>query len=102
MRSPPLDPFGTLIFQVVGQQLSVRSTRAIVSRIEQSFGGHLPSPLELLERDPRVLREAGLSTRKGMTLRALAERFVDETSSGLILTVRAITTGFKKWFSKNV
>jgi DNA-3-methyladenine glycosylase II len=74
---PPLDAFGTLIFQVVGQQLSVAATRTIVSRIEDRFGGHLPSPVELLAADPEVLRTAGLSSRKGATLRALAERFVD-------------------------
>jgi DNA-3-methyladenine glycosylase II len=66
-----------LIFQVTGQQLSVGATRAILSRLEQSFGGHLPSPAELLGADPQVVRASGLSTRKGATLRALAERFVD-------------------------
>jgi DNA-3-methyladenine glycosylase II len=74
---PPLDAFGTLIFQVAGQQLSVRATRAIVSRIEEHFGGRLPSPAELLAADPDVLRASGLSARKGETLRALAGRFVD-------------------------
>jgi DNA-3-methyladenine glycosylase II len=74
---PPLDAFATLIFQVVGQQLSVAATRTIVSRIEDSLGGRLPTPEELLASDPQVLRTAGLSTRKGATLRALAERFVD-------------------------
>jgi len=74
---PPLDAFGTLIFQVVGQQLSVAATRTIVSRIEQRFGGRLPSPAELLAADPQLLRAAGLSARKGATLQALAERFVD-------------------------
>jgi DNA-3-methyladenine glycosylase II len=74
---PPLDAFGTLIFQVAGQQLSVRATRAIVSRIEEHFGGRLPSPAELLAADPDVLHTNGLSARKGETLRALAERFVD-------------------------
>jgi DNA-3-methyladenine glycosylase II len=74
---PPLDAFGTLIFQVVGQQLSVAATRTIVSRIEQRFGGHLPSPTELLAADPQVLRATGLSARKGATIRALAERFQD-------------------------
>ena len=74
---PALDAFGTLTFQVAGQQLSVRATRTILSRLEQHFGGHLPSPAELLAADPHVLRASGLSTRKGATLRALAERFVD-------------------------
>jgi DNA-3-methyladenine glycosylase II len=74
---PGLDAFGTLIFQVTGQQLSVRATRTILSRLEEHFGGHLPSPVELLQADPQVLRASGLSTRKGATLRALAERFAD-------------------------
>ncbi len=74
---PPLDAFGTLIFQVAGQQLSVAATRTIVSRLQERFGGHLPSPAELLASDPQVIRDAGLSWRKGATLRAIAERFVD-------------------------
>jgi DNA-3-methyladenine glycosylase II len=74
---PPLDAFGTLIFQVAGQQLSVSATRTIVSRIEQHFGGHLPSPAELLAAEPGVLRASGMSNRKEATLRELAERFVD-------------------------
>ncbi len=74
---PHLDAFGTLIFQVAGQQLSVSSTRAIIAHLQERFGGHLPSPAELLAADPQVLRDSGFSTRKGATLRALAERFVD-------------------------
>jgi DNA-3-methyladenine glycosylase II len=74
---PTLDAFGTLIFQVVGQQLSVRATRTIVSRLQQRFDGHMPSPQELLAVDPQELRASGMSTRKGATLRALAERFLD-------------------------
>jgi DNA-3-methyladenine glycosylase II len=74
---PSLDAFGTLIFQVAGQQLSVAATRTIVSRLQDRFGGHLPSPAELLAADPGVLRESGLSYRKGATIRALAERFAD-------------------------
>jgi DNA-3-methyladenine glycosylase II len=74
---PPLDGFGTLVFQIAGQQLSVASTRAIVGHLEEHFGGHMPSAAELLAADPQVLRDSGFSRRKGETLRALAERFVD-------------------------
>jgi DNA-3-methyladenine glycosylase II len=74
---PVLDAFGTLVFQVAGQQLSVAATRAIVSRLEENFGGHMPTAAELLAADPEVLRASGFSYRKGATLRALAERFVD-------------------------
>ena len=74
---PPLDAFSTLVFQVAGQQLSVGSTRAIISHLQQRFGGHMPSPAQLLAADPKVLRDSGFSARKGDTLRAIAERFVD-------------------------
>jgi DNA-3-methyladenine glycosylase II len=74
---PPLDAFGTLVFQVAGQQLSVSSTRAIIRHLEERFGGRMPSAAELLAADPQVLRDSGFSARKGQTLRALAERFVD-------------------------
>ena len=74
---PAMDLFGALLFQVIGQQLSVAATRRILARIEALFGGHLPSPTELLGVDPAKIREAGLSWRKITTLRDLAERLSD-------------------------
>ncbi len=74
---PPMDLYGALLFQVTGQQLSVAATRRILARIEALFGGHLPSPAELLRTDPGQLREAGLSWRKVSTLRDLAVRLTD-------------------------
>ena len=76
-RLPAMDLYGALLFQVVGQQLSVPATRTILARIEALFGGHLPSPAELLGIDPGRLRQAGLSWRKIGTLRDLAERLSD-------------------------
>jgi DNA-3-methyladenine glycosylase II len=74
---PPMDLFGALVFQVTGQQLSVASRRRILDRIQEMFGGHLPSPAELLQADPARLRQTGLSGRKISTLRDLAERLTD-------------------------
>jgi DNA-3-methyladenine glycosylase II len=74
---PPMDLYGALLFQVTGQQLSVPATRRTLARIQALFGGHLPSPAELLTVDPARLREAGLSWRKAGTLRDLAERMTD-------------------------
>ena len=76
-RLPRMDLFGALLFQVTGQQLSVVATRRIVGRIQDLFGGHLPSPAQLLSVDPAKLREAGLSWRKIGTLRDLAGRLAD-------------------------
>src|ERR1700680_3978407 len=74
---PAMDLFGALLFQVVGQQLSVAGTRRILGRIEILFGGRLPSPAELLEVPSESLRQAGLSWRKVSTLRDLAEHLSD-------------------------
>jgi DNA-3-methyladenine glycosylase II len=74
---PPMDLFGALVFQVTGQQLSVASRRRILDRIREMFGGHLPSPAELLQADAGGMRQAGLSGRKVSTLRDLAERLTD-------------------------
>jgi DNA-3-methyladenine glycosylase II len=76
-RLPVMDAFGVLIFQVVGQQLSVAATRTILGRLTDRFGGRLPTPAELLAADPEEVRAAGLSHRKVQTLRELAQRFVD-------------------------
>ena len=74
---PPMDLFGALLFQVVGQQLSVAATRRTVARLEARFGGRLPSAAEVLAADPAQLRDAGLSWRKVSTLRDLAGRWSD-------------------------
>jgi DNA-3-methyladenine glycosylase II len=74
---PPMDLFGAVLFQITGQQLSVAATRRTLERIEALFGGHLPSPTELLAVEPSSLRAAGLSWRKIGTLRELAERLTD-------------------------
>jgi DNA-3-methyladenine glycosylase II len=76
---PPLDAFGTLIFQVAGQQLSVASTRRILERLWALFDGRNPTPAELLAVDPAALRATGFSGRKVETLRSVAQAFTDGT-----------------------
>ena len=53
-----MDLFGALLFQIVGQQLSVAATRRILERIEARFGGRLPSASDVVGADP-----AGFATR---------------------------------------
>jgi DNA-3-methyladenine glycosylase II len=74
---PPMDLFGALLFQIVGQQLSVAATRQILGRIEARFGGRIPSAADVLSTDPAQFRDAGLSWRKIGTLRELAQRLSD-------------------------
>jgi DNA-3-methyladenine glycosylase II len=74
---PPMDLFGALLFQIAGQQLSVAATRRTLARIEERFGGHLPSAADVLGTDPAQFRGDGLSWRKVSTLRELAARLSD-------------------------
>jgi DNA-3-methyladenine glycosylase II len=74
---PKMDAFGTLLFQIIGQQLSVVATRAILNRLEALFGGRLPTPRELIDIGAEQVHAAGLSKRKVETMRALAQAFVD-------------------------
>ncbi len=72
-----MDAFGTLVFQVIGQQLSVSATRRILGRLQDLFGGRLPAPAALLSADPGDLQKVGLSRRKVATLRAIAAQFAN-------------------------
>ncbi len=75
---PRMDAFGTLIFQIIGQQLSVQATRRLLARLQDEFAGQLPAPAQLLDADPDALHAAGLSRRKVQTIRALAAEFASQ------------------------
>jgi len=72
-----MDLFGSLLSQIAGQQLSVAATRRTMERVRSLFGGHLPSPTDVLGVEASDLRAAGFSWRKVATIRDLAERFSD-------------------------
>jgi DNA-3-methyladenine glycosylase II len=72
------DHYGVLVRSIVGQQLSTRSAAAIHARLLERFGGHAPTPEEVLADDPDELRTAvGLSHAKVRYLRSLAEHVLD-------------------------
>jgi len=68
------DHYAALVRSIVGQQLSTKAARAIHARLLDVFGGHEPTPREILAADPDELRgAAGLSRAKVAFLRSLAE-----------------------------
>jgi len=76
-RPAPGDHYGALVRSIVGQQLSVLAARSIYRRLVEFFGGHTPSPREVLAADPDEMRvAAGLSRAKTTFLRSLAEHVV--------------------------
>jgi DNA-3-methyladenine glycosylase II len=73
----PGDAYGALVRSIVGQQLSTKAARTIFERLTDRFGGHTPTPRELLDADPEDIRAAGLSRPKVAYLRDLAEHVED-------------------------
>lgn len=84
---PHMDAFGALVFQIVGQQLSVQATRRLLTRLQDEFDGRLPTPGDVLEADPETLHASGVSRRKVQTIRALAAEFAEGRISDETLRV---------------
>lgn len=75
--------FEALLFQIVGQQISVSAANAIYARLRALFDGGRPSP-EVLARTPvDALRGIGLSARKAEYARDLARRAAGGELDGL-------------------
>jgi DNA-3-methyladenine glycosylase II len=76
-RARPLgDPFNVLVYSIIGQQISGYAARAIAGRLQERFGGRLPSPKELLTLDAADFRAIGFSGRKVEYVRSLAEHII--------------------------
>ena len=69
--TPTPDPFGTLIRNVTGQQLSVKAAASIHARLTATLGE--VSPDTLLAASGDTLRGAGLSWAKVRTVQATAQ-----------------------------
>jgi DNA-3-methyladenine glycosylase II len=72
-----MDLFGALVFQIIGQQISVIAATAIFARLTGQFGGRVPDAVEVAAIDQGTLRGLGLSWRKAATVLELAQRFSD-------------------------
>jgi DNA-3-methyladenine glycosylase II len=84
-RLPSMDLFGALVFQIIGQQISVTAATAIFARLTARFGGRVPDAGELAAVDQKTLRGLGLSWRKAATVLDLAQRFSDGRMSEAML-----------------
>jgi DNA-3-methyladenine glycosylase II len=71
-RERPGDAYGALLRSIVGQQLSTKAASSIYGRLTDIFGGHAPTPRQLLAAGADEIRAAGLSNAKVAYLRDLA------------------------------
>jgi DNA-3-methyladenine glycosylase II len=73
----PNDLWGALVLQVIGQQLSLASAAAILTRLEALNSDRMPTPAGLLATDAETLRGIGMSYAKAAYLHDLAARLED-------------------------
>ncbi|CAN5440328.1 DNA-3-methyladenine glycosylase [soil metagenome] len=76
-RASRSDPYTALARAICGQQLSTKAAATIWGRIEELYGGGVPTPEQVIDSDPQELRDAGLSWSKVSYFRDLAERVRD-------------------------
>jgi DNA-3-methyladenine glycosylase II len=100
------DAYGALLRSIVGQQLSTKAARTIYGRMLGLFGGHAPTPEQLLAADPDEIRAAGLSRPKINYLRDLAQHVedgeleldrLDELSDEKIIEELTAVKGIGEW-----
>lgn len=75
--------FEALLFQIVGQQISVSAANAIYARLRALFPGDRPDPERLAQISVEDLRRIGLSTRKAEYARDLGRRAAEGELDGL-------------------
>ena len=106
VRGRPADAYGALLRAIVGQQLSVKAARTIYTRLTDLFGGHTPTPQELLAVEPDTLRAVGLSRAKATYVRSLAEHVLsgeleldrlDELSDEAVMREVTAVKGLGRW-----
>jgi DNA-3-methyladenine glycosylase II len=76
-------PFEALLEAILHQQLHANAARAILGRLKANFGDLHPRPEQLLAAPDEVLRAAGLSQQKLLSLRDLAAKTLDGTVPSL-------------------
>jgi DNA-3-methyladenine glycosylase II len=76
-KLPAMGLFGALVFQIIGQQISVIAATAIFARLTGHFSGRVPDAAVVAAVSQETLHGLGLSRRKAATVLDLAQRFSD-------------------------
>src|ERR1700691_5891124 len=76
-------PFEALLEAILYQQLHANAARAILGRLLALFGDVHPQPEQLLSAPEEMLRAAGVSRSKLLSLRDLAAKTLDGTVPSL-------------------
>lgn len=104
--TPHANYYQELIDSIIGQQLSVAAARTIRARCMVLFNDQLPSPEQILSKDPEELRAVGLSRPKVAYIQDLARHIIDGTvafehiddlSNEAIIAMLTAVKGIGEW-----
>jgi DNA-3-methyladenine glycosylase II len=84
-RPPRTDVYAALVRAIVGQQLSTRAARAIYDRLVDRFGGHPPTPRQILDDDPDELRVAAELSDEEVIAELVAVNGIGEWTAHIFL-----------------
>lgn len=87
--TPHTNYYHALVGSIISQQLSVKAAATIERRFKDLFGGHLPTPEQILDRSIDELRSVGLSRPKAGYMQDLAQKIINGEISFDTLTNRS-------------
>ena len=71
------DIYLDLISSIVSQQLSVKAADTIFNRFLDLFDNRYPTPQQILDKDPEILRGCGLSYQKANYIKNIATYWIE-------------------------
>jgi DNA-3-methyladenine glycosylase II len=71
------DIYLDLISSIVSQQLSVKAADTIFNRFLDLFENRYPTPQQILDKDPEILRGCGLSYQKATYIKNIAAYWIE-------------------------
>ena len=106
-RGRPEQRYAALVRSITGQQLSVKAAALDLGPAAERFGGHTPTPEQILADDPEELRlGVRVLARQGQHLRSLAEHVLageievdrlDDLSDGEVIRELIAVKGIGEW-----
>ncbi len=103
---PHKNYYQELVDSIISQQLSVKAAAAIEQRFRDMFGGHFPTPQEILTKNLDELRAIGFSYAKGRYVQDLAQKIIDgevkfdrldEMTNEEVTTELTVVKGVGEW-----
>ena len=102
------DYYGSLVESIIFQQLAGKAAEAILNRFKKLYGGKIPTPLEFIKTEEKIIKGAGISPQKYSYLPDLCKRLehsmltlegIEKLSDDEIIERLSSVKGIGRWTS---